>query len=77
MPGDDGATPLHESMKQDYGHINKHANCILYFRTTTCQNNTAADFYLCVYFSLYSTNSNIGTHAHKALNVATGIKVNF
>lgn len=25
MPGDDGATPLQESMKQDYEHINKHA----------------------------------------------------
>lgn len=35
MPGDDGATPLQESMKQDYEHISKHDKHILYFGTTT------------------------------------------
>lgn len=28
MPGDDGATPLQESMKQDYQHISKHTRFI-------------------------------------------------
>lgn len=39
MPGDGGATPLQESMKQDYEHINKHASHNLFFRTATCQKN--------------------------------------
>lgn len=54
MPGDDGATPLQESMKQDYEHISKHANHNLYFGTTTCQNNMVADFnlFMCGLFCL-------------------------
>lgn len=40
MPGDDGVSPLQESVKQDYEHISKHANHNLYFVTTTCQTTT-------------------------------------